>query len=180
MTSTLTKILTFAAGALIGSAVTLYAVKGYYKKIADEEIESVKSMYVQKEEIEDSDQEIKPDETRSTSSIDLREYKKMVEEYKSKMEEENTMRYEPQVIAPDEFGDTGYNTIMLTYYEGDGVLASDYDDERIDIEDTIGYDSLQRFGEYENDIVHVRNDERKCDYEVTLDERCYSDINPEG
>ncbi len=44
-----------------------------------------------------------------------------------------------------------------------------------DIEETVGIDSLTHFGEYEDDSVFVRNDERKCDYEILLDHRDYED-----
>ena len=44
-----------------------------------------------------------------------------------------------------------------------------------DIEETVGIDSLTHFGEYEDDSVFVRNDERKCDYEILLDDRDYED-----
>ena len=45
-----------------------------------------------------------------------------------------------------------------------------------DIEETVGIDSLTHFGEYEDGSVFVRNDERKCDYEILLDHRNYEDV----
>lgn len=40
----------------------------------------------------------------------------------------------------------------------------------------LGIDSLNHFGEYEDDSVFVRNDARKCDYEILLDQRTYSEV----
>lgn len=40
----------------------------------------------------------------------------------------------------------------------------------------LGGDSLEHFGEYEDDSVYVRNDAKKCDYEILLDQRNYQEI----
>lgn len=45
-----------------------------------------------------------------------------------------------------------------------------------DVEDSVGFESLSHFGEYEDDSVYVKNDARKCYYEILLDERNYSDV----
>ena len=45
-----------------------------------------------------------------------------------------------------------------------------------DIEKVVGEDSLEHFGEYEDDSVYVRNDSKKCDYEILLDQRNYQEI----
>ena len=57
--SILSKAFIFAVGAAIGSAVTWKLVKTKYEKIADEEIESVKEVYLKKaynEVIADADE----------------------------------------------------------------------------------------------------------------------------
>jgi hypothetical protein len=90
--------------------------------------------------------------------------------------DENMINDKPYVISPDEFGEFyDYEKISLTYY-ADQVLA-DEDDELVeDIEETVGFESLNAFGEYEDDSVFVRNDRLKCDYEILLDQRKYSDV----
>ena len=45
-----------------------------------------------------------------------------------------------------------------------------------DVEEIVGEESLTHFGEYEDDSVFVRNDRLKCDYEILLDQRNYSDV----
>ena len=71
--------------------------------------------------------------------------------------------------------DEEYEQISLTYY-ADGVLADENDEVIEDVEDAVGIDSLNHFGEYEDDSVFVRNDARKCDYEILLDQRTYSEV----
>ena len=81
----------------------------------------------------------------------------------------------PYVISPDEFSENeDYETESLTYYS-DGILADDRDNI-IDIDMVVGRESLNHFGEYEDDSVFVRNEELKTDYEILLDTRRYSDI----
>ena len=58
----------------------------------------------------------------------------------------------------------------------DGVLADDMDEIIEDVDEVVGEDSLNHFGEFEEDSVYVRNDERKCDYEILRDNRNYADV----
>lgn len=81
----------------------------------------------------------------------------------------------PVVISPNEFEeDENYNSKYLTYYS-DGVLADAFDN-RVDIGSTIGIDALSHFGEYEDDLLHIRDDEVKVYYEVIKDSHMYSDV----
>lgn len=84
---------------------------------------------------------------------------------------------EPYVIAPWEFGEAGgdYEKISLTYY-ADGILADELDALVESVDSVVGLDSLDRFGEYEDDSVFVRNDTLKCDYEILKDQRRWEDI----
>ena len=82
----------------------------------------------------------------------------------------------PYVIQPSDFGEfDDYEKISLTY-TADGVLLDDMNEIVDDIEETVGEDSLEHFGEYEDDSVYVRNDAKKCDYEILLDQRNYQEI----
>lgn len=81
-----------------------------------------------------------------------------------------------RVISPEEFGENeNYETIDLTYY-ADGVLADDQDEVVDDPEDLVGPEALRSFGEYQEDVVHVCSERRKCYYEITTDPRNYRDI----
>lgn len=81
----------------------------------------------------------------------------------------------PYVISPDDFrcSPPGYNAQALDYYS-DGILADGWG-VQVDIEDTIGEDALEHFGEYVDDIVYVRNERNEIDYEVTQDPRTYAE-----
>ena len=82
----------------------------------------------------------------------------------------------PYVISPDEFGNEfDYEEVSLTYY-ADGVLTDDQDNIIEDVEGLVGLDSLNHFGEYEDDSVFVRNDALQTDYEILADLRNYSDV----
>lgn len=85
---------------------------------------------------------------------------------------------ESYVISPAEFGEEDYEEIELTYY-ADDILTDDHGDIIEDPEEIIGPAALSTFGEYEDDAVYVRNDERRCDYAVLKDMRNYSDL-PRG
>ena len=95
------------------------------------------------------------------------------DKYKANHEEEEG---NPHVITPEEFGENNhYDRITLTYY-ADHVLADENDEIIRDVEETIGFGSLNHFGEYEADIVYVQNDILKCYYEITRDLRKYEDV----
>lgn len=85
----------------------------------------------------------------------------------------------PHVISPEEYGEyDDYNRFSLYYY-ADGYLADDNDDLVDDVEEAIGWESLNHFGDFEYDSVKVRNDARKCDYEILMSmKNYYGDVKP--
>lgn len=80
---------------------------------------------------------------------------------------------EPYTIAPEDFGEKAdYGNITLLYFADEVVTDEDYC--VIDnVDDVIGLDSLKKFGEYEDDSIFVRNDARRVDYQVLIDNRGY-------
>lgn len=178
--SKITNLLIFASGAAIGSAVTWKLLKTKYELIAREEIESVKEAFSKRysakeestEEVDDA--RAKADAAKEKPSLDT--YASVVQGlgYADNEEEEDMER--PYVISPDEFGEIhDYETVSLTYFN-DKVLVDDNNDLIEDVDDIVGLDSLNRFGEYEDDSVFVRNDRLKTDYEILYDMRNYSDV----
>lgn len=80
------------------------------------------------------------------------------------------------MIPPEEFGELDdYDQVSLTYYE-DNYLANDRKELVTDVEGIIGWDNINRIGEYEDDAIHVRNDELKIDYEILQVAYNYSDV----
>ena len=175
----LTKIVIFAAGAAIGSAVTWKMLRDKYAEIAKEEIKSVKEMYSNKKKESKEKSDVDPEENKNKKLTldELQRYKKFLENIKySNTEKEDENMNRPYVISPEEFGENDYDTESLTLY-ADGVLTDDMDNKIEDVEGMVGEDSLNHFGEYEDDSVFVRNDKYKTDYEILLDTRKFSDVS---
>lgn len=81
------------------------------------------------------------------------------------------------LITPEQFSESEYNVMELTYY-ADKVLA-DADDNIIrDPIKVVGHEALNSFGKYEEGAVYVRNDKEGIDYEILLDTRLYSAVCP--
>ena len=81
----------------------------------------------------------------------------------------------PYVISADDFNSSppGYNAQPLDYF-ADGILADGWG-VVLDIEETIGEDSLEHFGDDQDDILYVRNERNEIDYEITRDPRTYDE-----
>ena len=180
--------MTFVLGVAVGSVVTWRYVEKKYEQIAQDEIDSVKEVFSKRETefTEDTEVQIKADNAKKKPSVieyaawlrkrGYTNYSDMVDEKPEEVKEEPMSVDKPYVIAPEEFGELDdYETISLIYY-ADQILADDNDVIVDDIEDVVGFDSLNSFGEYEDDSVFVRNDRLKCDYEILLDQRKYSSV----
>lgn len=196
MNKTITAVLAFVAGAAIGAGATCKFFKTKYEAIANEEIASVKEVYSRKAKDEATDTGDNSEETeepaeqhtspypimvtvpRATKHDDkeLEAYSNLTNKYMKKGEP--AMKDRPYVISPDDFGERDdYETVSLTYY-ADGILAHD-DDTVIkteDIDEMVGADFAEHFGEYEDDSVFVRNSEMEIDFEILLDNRKFSDV----
>ena len=172
MKKVLFNVFIFAAGAGIGSAVTWKLVKSKYEQIAQEEIDSVKETFKKRlESIESPDVNTEKDQDES-------ELQEVVTELGYSVETENKGGQEmakPYVISPEDFDELDYDVVSLTYY-ADGYLADDMDELITDVDGLIGLESLNTFGQYEDDSVFVRNDELQTDYEILLDMRNYKDV----
>lgn len=86
----------------------------------------------------------------------------------------------PYVITPDEFYENEDNDRLSFFLFADGVLADDDFLVVHDVDDVVGAESLTHFGEYEDDIVYVRNEKYKTDYEISRDERTYEEFLKEN
>lgn len=86
----------------------------------------------------------------------------------------------PYIISVEEWygNELNYDQVTLTWWADDEVLADVQDRMIREIDDVVGGTSLHRFGTLSDnaDIVYVRNERLKVDYEITKDERNYSEI----
>lgn len=189
MNSKFTVFALFVIGAGIGSVTTWLLIKKKYEQLTQEEIDSVKEVFLNRKPIIDDSEsidDIQEPQKKAKDKPDIIEYTKKLKEEgyinysnvvpENKKQEELETMDKPYIIPPEEFGAfDDYETISLMYYE-DQVLTDDNDELVDEIEDIVGFDSLTRFGEYEDDSVFVRNDRLKCDYEILMDHRKYSDV----
>lgn len=189
MNTKLVNALLFAGGAAIGSILTWQLVKETYKKLAEEEIASVKEYYKgrysepQQSEPTKGDTEVPVRSHRHDMTSEEKEtvhrYSELTRSYVP-VENEQDVEYvtDPYVIAPELFGEReDYETKSLTYY-ADGILADDRGNIVTDADDVVGTDFKDHFGDYEDDAVHIRSEWAQCDFEIIAVEANYADIRP--
>lgn len=185
MNSGLSKFLIFATGAAIGSVVTWKLVETRYARIANEEIESVREYYANKDKEKLTDEAYGEDDEESDTeeneeTIEMKDYRKIIAAagYSDKVEEDKNMVNEkPYVISPEDADDRDdYELEQLDYYEGDETLVDSFGDVVEDIDGTVGADFASHFGDYEQDTVYVANDETKTVYEICRDYRSYAEV----
>lgn len=173
----LSKIMIFVAGAGIGSAITYKLVKKQYDQIIQEEIDSVKEAFSNKPESTDTEkheeEESEPEKVKYRSIVDEAGY--ATESEKEEEEEEEVME-KPHIISPEEFGDSDYAVLTLTYFL-DGTVLNDRNKIVTNVEELIGEGFAKHFGDYpeDPDTVYVRNDKLEIDFEVLKDYREYSE-----
>lgn len=176
----------FLLGMGIGAYVTYMYVKDMYAEIAQEEINSVKEAYAEKAKNLKRD-DITEDEKKEKEKADKAKNKPDISEYAAKLKESGYTNYSeisqednavevPYVIAPEDYGENDeYETISLTYYS-DGVLTDEDDEVITNPGELVGKDFASHFGDYEDDSVFIRNDDRKIDFEILMDYRTYQDV----
>lgn len=167
----ITNLLMFVAGAAVGSVITWKFTEEKYKRIAQEEIDSVKEVFSKREEKREDEED-----EDFAKAVDLVEYANILNQQgyaKNKEEGDAETVDEPEIISPEEFDENDYDTTTYTYYAADKVLADEVDDIVEDVENTVGYKALDSFGEYVDDAVYVRNHRMRMDYEILLDNRSY-------
>lgn len=176
----------FLLGMGIGAYITYIYVKDMYAEIAQEEINSVKEAYIkktknlQKDVITEDEKKEKVDKVKNKNKSDISEYAAKLKEsgytnYSEISQEDNDVEV-PYVIAPEDYGENDeYETISLTYYS-DGVLTDEDDEVITNPGELVGEDFVSHFGDYEDDSVFIRNDDRKIDFEILMDYRTYQDV----
>lgn len=188
-------IAAFVVGAAAGAAGATLYFKDKYKAESDNEIRQMREYYKKKmAEAEAKEDDIPAEEETKHSvysSFDSlvkdEEAKKAYVNYNTvnpveslTKEEFDEMRErammaqhpeeehdEPYILTVEEFEDgrAGYESIGLSYYEGDDTLV-DESEEMVDVDQTIGEENLTWFKDSGTDAMYIRNDRVSCDYEV--------------
>lgn len=94
----------------------------------------------------------------------------------------------PYVLETDELSTASekfvneqpYFEKVTLYLYDDGTLCSEDDEIITNIATTVGHDALGRIGEYEPDVVYVRNEQQSTDYEVIRQYRDFASIPQEN
>lgn len=84
----------------------------------------------------------------------------------------------PYIIPEDTYmQDEEYEKVSLTYFAGDDVLMEEDESVVSNPDDILGPDALTKFGEQSNDpdIVFVRNEKLRIDYEVTQQQNTFAE-----
>lgn len=82
----------------------------------------------------------------------------------------------PVIIPEDEFAnDWRFEKCTIMYYIGDDTLADEDDTIMDDIENTVSREALRVLVDEDLDAVYVRNEKLGIDYEITSNERKYSE-----
>lgn len=168
-------IFAFIVGTVVGAAMAYrYVVKTMKNEmididpsVADDRDDSIETIIDIKREAAD----------QAKNKHDITEYASIIrnESYNPEKSDESQNAGpidKPYVISPDEFGECGYETVNLTYYSDD-VLVDENDELVDDISEIVGEDFTSHFGEYEEDSIYMRNDSKKCDYEILRDYNPY-------
>ena len=175
----------FIFGAAAGAVGAWYACKTKYERIAQEEIDSVKEVISEKM-TRTEEKEKESDEPAHIFDEDSEAMKSFQNSYgympnfkkPDNLPKVQDDRPRPYIVTPDEYGDQdGYELVGLVYYR-DHILVTSVDNEIVeDVDDIIGFESLNHFGENEDypNQIFVRNDEHRCDYEVERDPRTYEE-----
>lgn len=155
-----TAFASFAIGTIIGAGLVWFGTKTFWRRVVDEEIQSVKDVYAKRSVSETENK---------NESIEFEE------NFEDNIAEKTMHNDNIIVIPPEEFGTKpGFETVTLSYF-ADGVIKDENDDSIKDIDSTISKEALKHFGEYEEDSVFVRNYVTETDYEVLRDLRTYAE-----
>ena len=198
------KVIIFIGGVAAGSFVTWRLLKEKYIRQTQEEINEVREHYRKKKESEEvtvdsngaTETNEKPDliayaaKLTKNGYIDYTNPKSLVkatgdtiDAVVQKTNEEsldpvilNDPSYQPPyIISPEDFAiDDEYTIVNLNYYI-DGVLTDEDDNIVENVDDVVGLENLNHMGEYEDDALHIRNENYKCEYEILLSRRLYHD-----
>ena len=169
----------------------IQSVKDAFKQIQEEERLALET---QKEDAQNADKALKeyrgegeeessnddnPDEESSNDDTDSKSdvKKGSLDALEAKVNKKHLepKEGEPYCINPDDFGDGEYEIENLTYYS-DGVLRYDDTGELVrHIDEVVGKENLYHFGEFEEDMLYVRDPVEMIDYSISLCDMPYHD-----
>ncbi len=180
------KGLYFLAGMAIGSIGTYFIMKDRFAAMAQAEIDSVKEAYKEKKTEQKEISAEEPVKTNMEEKPPIKEYFKKISEegykdYSTKFTRPEDPAHkpfdeDPYIISPEDFNESDYEQDSLMLYS-DGVLAWEENDEIFtDAEEKLGTEFKDHIGDYEDNVVYIRNDVTRMDYAVYKDDRSYEEV----
>lgn len=193
-------VIGFLVGLVIGSVLTYHGLKNKVEAEINEEVDKIKEFYkdqLEKQQAEYFEKEYLKSKASVAedkgSVINL----KNIEKYEAEQNEETSddiddapsgafevfkdeivARDKPFVIEEDRVGEyISYDLISLIYFS-DGVLTDDWEVPVENPDETVGKEYAGYF-ETGEDVVYVRNDKLKCEFEITRDLRTYEEVKEE-
>lgn len=182
----------FVLGAATGAGIAWAIAKNRYEQRYQEDKESIEEYYKNKyapaikPDPPKNETPIKPNNDRDigerdfvqsfSNIVDRNGYRTYGREVREDPPGIRSTKDEPYVIPPEEYGEINdYELLSWTCY-ANGVLTDDMDQPVVDPEQFVGSDVLSKFGQYSEDVVHIRNDERRCDYEIVRSLSTYEEM----
>lgn len=173
--------LCFIAGAVVGAAVGVFAVKRKYEKYANEQIEECRHGYNNKLFELSRQNRNKPPLSTLVENTTSGEKQEEIEDYSEEGDPEEPVVAvtgpEVRAITDDEYAyDRGYDKETVIIY-ADGTLARDADDDVLEVIDTIGPNAyeLALHDPDPDEPVYVRNETNQTDYEILLSAKTYTE-----
>lgn len=185
----LKETLLFVGGAVTGAAICYFVTKKKYEteiSYLESEIDATIDKYYasQEEQIPETEElneeERKEVETYNSLAGNYTDYSRITKPDISTLMHEKHPEYDFKILDPNnpDPEEQLYEQQTVQYYEEDGTLADISENIIPDLENVIGPDALDHFGEYgEEDIVRVRNKKLGIDYEVIRIHGSYVDFN---
>lgn len=164
-----------AIGSSIGVGVTYIYMKDKFEKKLNEEVTALKTHYVERDrQLARKNEEAKKElEEKLYSSDELKEFVDYTNKYIKPTDEvsEPDIDYSSaaQIISDVDWDDPDYDDykkISVDYFE-DGAVFETLSGEELDsFELIVGNEWKDSFGEYTPNVVYVRNDDLRTDYEI--------------
>ena len=169
------EVVCFVVGAAAGFGAATYFMKSKYEAMVDEEVKSVMewAKKKEKESIDHGNEEL-------SHSEDVEKFNEIAPNYNTISEKVNKVmdEFKPYRISEGDYviDDDEYAKVTLEYYtDEDGLFeGSEYISN---VEGTVGQDNLDFFVSTGDDIMYVRNEKYKTDYEICRIVGRYSEGN---
>lgn len=171
----------FSVGFIAGAFITYFAVKKKFEALADEEISAMEEYY-NKNNIKKAKNKNEAKDVHNGTNIKDKEiidrvgYDKIPKNEGNQKNMKEDYSTTPYVISDEEFEmDDEYDKEALIYYAGNDYLIDEDADEALEISIYIGREALNRFNQ--DNIVYVRNERLRTDYEIHKEDSEYEEVS---